>query len=209
MYNPPAFVVSERADILEMLQAAPLATFVTATAEGPLATALPLYLVPDEGENGTLYGHLARANDQWRADPLGDGLAIFAGLDAYVTPSWYVAKQEHGKVVPTWNYEVVHARGPVEFFDDPSRLLAIVSRLTDLHEAGRAAPWAVTDAPDAYITAQLRAIVGLRMPITTLSAKRKMSQNRNAADRAGVRRGLETEADLRAKAAAALVPDGS
>lgn len=208
MYNPPAFVVSERADILAMIRAAPLATFVTATAEGPLATTLPLYLDADEGEHGTLYGHLARANGQWKAKLLGDALAIFAGADAYVTPSWYAAKQEHGKVVPTWNYEVVHARGPVEFFEDAERLKEVVSRLTDMHEAGRRNAWAVSDAPDAYIAAQLRGIIGLRMPITTLSAKRKMSQNRNAADRAGVRLGLMAEDNLRAQTTASLIPQG-
>ena len=105
------------------------------------------------------------------------------GPDAYITPSWYETKRETGKVVPTWNYVAVHAYGPVEFFDDAARLLAVVTRLTDLHEGERPTPWAVSDAPVDFIQAQLRGIVGLRMPITRLEGKRKMSQNRSAEDR--------------------------
>ncbi len=190
MYNPPAFEMAERQDILALIRAVPLVQFVTATIEGPMATALPLFLDETEGEMGTLYGHLARANRQWNTPILGQGLAIFSGPDAYVRPGWYAAKKEHGKVVPTWNYATVHATGPVEFFDDPGRLHAVVSRLTALHEANRAEPWAVTDAPATYIAGQLRGIVGLRMPISALAGKRKMSQNRSAADQEGVRRGL-------------------
>jgi transcriptional regulator len=115
------------------------------------------------------------------------------GPDAYVTPSWYATKAETGKVVPTWNYVAVHASGPVEFFDDPERLLDAVRRLTDLHEGGRASPWAVSNAPPEFVRAQLRGIVGLRMPIARLEGKCKMSQNRTAADRAGVAAGLAAE----------------
>lgn len=186
MYTPPAFVEDDSAEILAIMRACPLASFVTATPDGPMATPLPVFIDEAEGEHGTLYAHLARANPQWKASVIGEGLVIFMGADAYVTPSWYVAKAEHGKVVPTWNYEAVEARGPVEFFEDPDRLHAVVSRLTDIHEAGRDTPWAVTDAPEAFVAAQLRGIVGIRMPLTALSGKRKMSQNRSAADRAGV-----------------------
>jgi transcriptional regulator len=112
------------------------------------------------------------------------------GPDAYVTPSWYASKVEHGKVVPTWNYSAVHAYGPIEFFDDAERLLDIVTRLTALHEKARAKPWAVSDAPESFIKSQLRGIVGLRLPIARLEGKRKLSQNRSAADRAGVAEGL-------------------
>lgn len=207
MYNPPAFTVSERAEIVAMMRAAPLATFVTATADGPLATPLPMFLDESEGEQGMLYAHLARANPQWSTEATGDALAIFMGPDAYVTPSWYASKAEHGKVVPTWNYETVQVRGPVEFFDDPARLLAVVSRLTALHEDQRPKPWAVTDAPEAFISAQLRGIVGLRMPITGMSAKRKMSQNRSAADRAGVKSGLAASEAATDRLAASLIPE--
>ena len=133
MYTPPAFRDEDRTSLLKTIRAARLATFVTATVEGPLATPLPLFIDENEGEHGVLYGHLARANPQWRVPAVGNGLAIFAGPDAYVTPSWYAVKQETGKVVPTWNYATVHASGPAEFFDDPARLLDVVTRLTSLH----------------------------------------------------------------------------
>ena len=190
MYVPPAFAVDDVAALHASMRAARLANLVTATAEGLVASPLPLLLDETEGSQGVLYGHLARANPQWRAAPLGEAMALFMGPDAYVTPSWYATKRETGKVVPTWNYVAVHAYGPVEFFEDAGRLLEVVTRLTNLHEGPRAEPWAVADAPEPFIRAQLRGIVGLRMPITRLEGKRKLSQNRNAADRAGVAAGL-------------------
>lgn len=198
MYTPPAFREDDPDALRAIMRGARLATLVTATAEGLVATPLPLFLVEAEGEAGTLYGHLARANPQWKLEPTGEAMAIFAGPDAYVTPTWYPSKREHGKVVPTWNYEAVHAYGPVEFFDDRERLRDAVTRLTELYERPRADPWAVTDAPGSYIDAQLRGIVGLRMPITRIEGKRKMSQNRPPADRDGVAAGLgasDSEAD--------------
>jgi transcriptional regulator len=194
MYTPPAFRDDEKESLHATIRAARLANFITATADGPLATPLPLFLDASKGEHGVIYGHLARANPQWQVPPLGHALAIFMGPDAYVTPQWYATKQETGNVVPTWNYVTVHASGPVEFFDDPARLMEAVRRLTDLHEADRGAPWAVADAPPEFIQAQLRGIVGLRLPVTKLEGKRKMSQNRNAADRAGVAAGLAASA---------------
>jgi transcriptional regulator len=190
MYNPPHFELTDLAEIHDTLRACRLAHFITATQDGIFATPLPLFLVPSEGEFGTLYGHLARANAQWKQSPQSEALAIFAGPDAYITPSWYAVKAETGKVVPTWNYVAVHAYGPVEFFDDAERLLDVVTRLTDLHEGERQKPWQVSDAPADFIQAQLRGIVGLRIPITRLEGKRKMSQNRTAADRSGVVEGL-------------------
>jgi transcriptional regulator len=190
MYTPPAFIVDDLADIRRMMASCRLANFVTATAEGPMATPLPMFLDESEGDYGVLYAHLARPNPQWKTAPIGPGLAIFMGPDAYVTPSWYASKAEHGKVVPTWNYDSVHASGPVEFFEDAGRLLDVVTRLTQMHENGRASPWAVSDAPESYIAGQLRGIIGLRMPIERLEGKRKMSQNRSEADRKGVREGL-------------------
>lgn len=190
MYTPPAFRDDDRESLRATIRQARLATFVTATADGLMATPLPLFLDESEGEHGVIYGHLAKANPQCRIAPLGDGLAIFMGPDAYVTPTWYATKQETGKVVPTWNYVAVHVHGPVEFFDDAGRLLEVVKRLTDLHEGDRTVPWAVSDAPPDFVQAQLRGIVGMRMPVTAIEGKRKMSQNRNAADRAGVAAGL-------------------
>lgn len=206
MYNPPAFVVDDTKELHGMMRDCRLANVITATAEGPMATFLPMFIDDAEGELGTLYAHLARPNPQWKAPVIGDGLAVFLGPDAYVSPSWYAAKAEHGKVVPTWNYVTVHARGPVEFFEDADRLLDVVSRLTNLHEGDRKAPWSVDDAPRAFIAAQLRGIVGLRMPITSLSGKRKMSQNRSEADRAGVRDGLSQSDRETDRLAATLIP---
>lgn len=190
MYTPPAFREDDPLELRRMMREARLATLVTATAAGLQATPLPLYLVEKEGALGTLYGHVARANPQWSLAPAGEALAIFLGADAYVTPSWYATKAETGKVVPTWNYSAVHAHGPVEFFDDRARLHAVVSRLTDMHEADRAEPWAVTDAPEPFVAAQLKGIVGVRMPISRLEGKRKLSQNRSEEDRIGVAQGL-------------------
>jgi transcriptional regulator len=190
MYIPDAFREDDPAVLQALIAARGLATFVTATASGPLATPLPLLLAAGEGPRGTLYGHLARENPQWRIEPLGEALALFPGADAYVSPSWYAAKREHGRVVPTWNYETVQARGPVEFFDEPGRLLAVLRALTARHEEGRPRPWRLEDAPDGFIAGLLGGIVGLRMPITSLAGKRKLSQNRGAADRAGVIAGL-------------------
>ncbi|HJS85580.1 MAG TPA: FMN-binding negative transcriptional regulator, partial [Acetobacteraceae bacterium] len=175
------------------------------TDQGLVASHVPLLLDPEPAPFGTLIGHLARPNPQAtasRAEP--EALAIFHGSDAYVTPSWYETKRQTGKVVPTWNYVAVHAYGPLRFFDDPARLLAIVTRLTERHEAARAAPWAVGDAPADFIAGMLRGIVGFELPITRLEGKRKMSQNRPREDRAGVAAGLRAEgrADV-----AALVPD--
>jgi transcriptional regulator len=208
MYVPPAFREEHLPSIHRWMREIRLVQFVTATAEGIIATPLPMFLNESEGDQGTLYGHVARANPQWKTAPTCDAMAIFAGPDAYVTPSWYLTKQETGKVVPTWNYIAVHAYGPVEFFEDADRLLAVVTRLTDLHEQTRAEPWAVTDAPADFIKSQLRGIVGLRMRITRLDAKRKMSQNRNGADRAGVINGLAESDRLSDRIASALIPQG-
>ncbi|HLZ04110.1 MAG TPA: FMN-binding negative transcriptional regulator [Bradyrhizobium sp.] len=207
MYIPPLFKLSELSAIHAAIRAARLASLVTATAEGLIATPLPMILNESEGEYGTLYGHVAKANPQWKMPPTGEAMAIFMGPDAYVTPSWYVTKEENGKVVPTWNYVAVHAYGPVEFFEDADRLLAIVTRLTNLHEGKRDEAWKVSDAPPDFIAAQLRAIVGLRMPITRLDAKRKMSQNRRADDRAGVVAGLSASADPIDRQVAAMVAE--
>ncbi|MEW6643218.1 MAG: FMN-binding negative transcriptional regulator [Pseudomonadota bacterium] len=206
MYLPPAFRVDDVSAIHDAIRAARLATLITATDQGMIGTPLPLFLDPAEGEHGVLYGHVARANPQWQATPIGEALAIFMGPDAYVTPSWYAAKQETGKVVPTWNYVTVHAYGPVEFFDDAERLRTVVTRLTDLHEASRLERWKVSDAPEDYLRAQLRGIIGLRLPITRLEGKRKMSQNRNAADRAGVIAGLSASERPADREVATLIP---
>ena len=193
MYVPPAFAET-RIDVLQgAMRRTGLANLVTVGTAGLMASPLPLMLDAAAGPYGTLYGHLARANPQWQDTPTADGLAIFMGPDAYVSPGWYATKQETGKVVPTWNYITVHAAGPVSFFEDVDELLDVVTRLTDRHEEGRAAPWAVSDAPAPFVAGQLKGIVGFRMPIRALQGKWKLSQNRPPADRAGVAAGMAAE----------------
>ena len=206
MYVPPAFREDDPDTLRSMIRDARLCNLVTATAEGLMSTPLPLFLDLDEGEHGTLYGHLAKANPQCKASPIGEGLAIFMGPDAYITPSWYASKREHGKVVPTWNYAAVTAYGPLEFFEDTDRLLQVVSRLTDRYERPRNDPWSVTDAPEPFVRAQLKGIVGIRMPVSRIEAKRKMSQNRSAEDRTGVAEGLAASTRTMDQGVAGLIP---
>jgi transcriptional regulator len=201
MYIPPHFRENDPARLHDVIRAARLCNLVTSGGDGLMATPLPMLLTPDEGPLGTLYGHIARANPQRGAR--GEALAIFMGPEA--SPEWYPSKRETGKVVPTWNYVAVHAYGPLEVFDDPDRLLAVVTGLTDAKEAGRAQPWSVADAPEAFVRAQLRGIVGLRVPITRLEGKRKLSQNQPAANRRGVAAGLDG-GDAADRAVARLIP---
>lgn len=204
MYLPAAFRQDDIAQLHAQILAHPFALLASTGSEGVQASHLPLLLVPDEGEFGTLYGHFARANPHWRElQQDGEALAVFSGADAYVSPSWYAAKAEHGKVVPTWNYIAVHARGSLELIEEPERVLRIVSRLSEHHEATRPQPWAVSDAPRDYLDAMLRAIVGFALPIRRLEGKWKLGQNRSAADQRGVRDGLAASTDPRDQALAA------
>lgn len=211
MYNPPAFR-EDRPEVLgEIIRAARLALLVSAAADGgvPDATHLPMTLVPEEGPHGTLYGHVAKANPHWRGlAAAGAARAIFTGPEAYVSPSLYPSKQEHGRAVPTWNYVAVHAIGPVEIVEDAERLHGIVSRLTDRHEASRADRWAVTDAPDDFVASQLKGIVGVVLRIDTLIGKRKLSQNRAEPDREGVIAGLSASAEPADRAVAEAMRAG-
>jgi transcriptional regulator len=192
VYVPPLFK-QDRVEVLhDAIRHAGLATLVTLTADGLIASHVPMLLEPDPAPYGTLVGHLARPNPQARS-AVGEALAIFLGPDAYITPSWYATKRQNGKVVPTWNYVAIHAYGAVEFFDDPDRLREVVTRLTERHETLRAQPWAVTDAPPDFVEGMLRGIVGFSLPISRLEGKWKMSQNRPAEDRAGVADGLRAE----------------
>ncbi|MBC3299667.1 FMN-binding negative transcriptional regulator [Pseudomonas sp. SWRI18] len=210
MYTPRAFALDDLPQLQQLIQHTRLAQLVTLGEQGLQASHLPLLLNPDEGPNGTLYGHLAKANPQWK--DLQDGneaLVIFAGADAYISPAFYPAKAEHGKVVPTWNYIAVHAYGKAEVFSDAQRLLGVVTALTDRHEGNRAQPWKVSDAPADYIEGMLKAIVGFALPIERLLGKRKLSQNRSPADIAGVREGLAASSDARDQAVARLIPPGA
>lgn len=198
MYLPSAFRQDDLAELHRQIAASRLASVVSQGPDGLQASHLPLLLAADEGEFGTLYGHFAKANPQWRELAGGSqALVIFNGPDAYVSPSWYPAKAEHGKVVPTWNYIAVHAYGQAEVFDDAERLLQLVSRLSDQHEAGRAQPWAVSEAPRDYLDSILRAIVGFALPIQRLEGKWKLGQNRSSADQHGVQAGLNASSDSR------------
>ena len=193
MYCPAAFRQDDLPSLHAQIQASGLAIVTSSGAQGLQASHLPLLLEPGEGEFGTLYGHFARANGHWRDLAAGaEALVVFSGADAYVHPGWYPAKAEHGKVVPTWNYIAVHAWGQAEVFDEPERLLQLVSRLSERHEQGRPQPWAVSDAPREYIDSMLRAIVGFALPIRRLEGKWKLSQNRSANDQASVRTSLAT-----------------
>ena len=173
-----------------------LAVLVSQGEQGLLATHLPVLVDTAEGDFGTVYAHLARANRQWQdLQHGGEALLVFPGADAYVSPGFYPSKAENPKVVPTWNYLAVHAYGPAEVIHEAETLLAIVSRLTERHEQGRDEPWKVTDAPRDYLDGMLRAIVGVRLPITRLQGARKLSQNRSEQDIAGVREGLSASPD--------------
>ncbi len=191
MYLPQHFR-ERRIEVLhEFIGRHPLGMLVTSANGAPVVDHVPMLLVRDQGANGMLQGHVARANPLWRTTTDGaEVLVVFHGADAYVSPSSYPSKQEDGKVVPTWNYAVVHARGRIRFFEDEARLHALVSKLTDHFEGPRPEPWSVADAPEDYVRAMLRAIVGFEIEITDLVGKFKASQNRSAEDRAGVRGGL-------------------
>lgn len=191
MYLPKHFE-EKRPEVLHgLIAASPLATLITVGSAGIEANHIPLLLNPAAGEFGTLRGHLARANGSWRGLAAGvETLAIFQGAEGYISPNWYPTKAEHGKVVPTWNYCVVHAYGELKVIDDAAWLRRLVDELTQKHEAGFARPWSVNDAPVDYIDAMLKAIVGIEMRITRLIGKWKMSQNQPPQNVAGVLQGL-------------------
>ncbi|HTS26118.1 MAG TPA: FMN-binding negative transcriptional regulator [Bryobacteraceae bacterium] len=213
MYQPQAFREERIETLHSFIRAHPLATLITAGAGGLLANLVPFTLV-EGGPKGTLRAHVARANDQVDALRSGSGtLVVFQGADAYITPSWYISKREHGRVVPTWNYVVVQARGTPRVIDDPDWLRAQIRNLTAAQEQKRPTPWNVNDAPEPFISGQIQAIIGVEIPISTIEGKWKVSQNRSAADRQGVEEGLRQEgiseemARLVAQGGALLKPD--
>lgn len=189
MYLPSHFA-EERLDLLHAtMRDHPFATLVTQGPDGTVADHLPLLLHAEADGFGILHGHVARANPVWRNHP-ADVLVIFHGPQAYVTPSWYPTKREHGKAVPTWNYQVVHATGRLRSIDDAGWKRDMLDALTHCHEAGFADPWQLADAPADYIEPMLAAIVGIEIRITRLQGKSKLSQNQPAGNRAGVVAGL-------------------
>src|SRR5690348_8257520 len=200
MYVPPFNAVHDETDIRAMVAAARTAWLVTVDPDGvPVATLLPILW-----RDGVVIAHLAKANGQWRsiADD-APGLLIIGGADAYISPSWYATKAEHGKVVPTWNYSAVHLSGTVRVHQDSAWIREAVTELTDTHEAGREHRWQVTDAPAPYIDAQLNGIVGIEFTVSRIEGKAKLSQNRSEADRRGVVAGLHADAATRFTGAAA------
>ena len=199
MYIPAHFAPDET-QVNELLRNHGAADLVTLTAQGLVATMLPFIYVPpgDSGTaepHGALHGHLARNNEQWKLDSVGEALVIVRGPDGYITPGWYATKAETGRVVPTWNYVTAHVYGRLIVHDDPAWTEDLVRRLTTKHEAYRNHPWSVDDAPRPFIEGQLRAIVGIELAITRIEAKAKLSQNRSPADVEGVIAGLRERGD--------------
>ncbi len=210
MYIPPHFEEARVEVMHELIRARPFATLVTLSASGLNANHIPLHLSLEAGSLGILRGHVARANPVWQDLLAGtDALAIFQGPDSYVTPSWYPTKRQDGKVLPTWNYAVVHASGPLRVFDDPVWLRAQLEILTTQHEASRSEPWAVSDAPPKFTESRIGAIVGIEISIGKLTGKWKLSQNQAAQNRAGVVLGLKEKGDADALEMAALIESNS
>lgn len=196
MYQPPHFREDDLGVQHALIRAHPLGLLITAGRSGLIANSVPFQLDAGASEKGTLRLHLAKANGQWRDIQEGAAvLVVFQGTNSYVTPSWYQTKRETGKVVPTWNYAIVQARGPARVTDDADWLLKQVGALTGEHETGRATPWSVGDAPEDFVRAQLKGIIGIEIEIREIEGKWKVSQNRPIADRAGVAAGLDESAD--------------
>ncbi len=197
MYLPAHFKETDPQTLAQLMQAYPLGTWVLPAATGLLINHLPFMVDTDSDGTTRLIGHVARANPVWKAvAEAGEGVVVFQGPQTYISPSFYPSKQVDGKVVPTWNYAVVHAHGKARVITDKAQLLAIVTRLTDTHEARRAAPWQVSDAPDDYIEQRLTGIVGIEIVVSERVGKFKNSQNRPLEDRAGVAVGLGPDAPL-------------
>ncbi|MBI5107226.1 MAG: FMN-binding negative transcriptional regulator [Rhodocyclales bacterium] len=202
MYRPAHFA-EDRVEVLQaLLREHPFATLVSQAGGELVADHLPLQLSPD---GRRLLGHVARANPLWRMAAAQEVLVIFQGPQAYVSPSWYPSKREHGKAVPTWNYVVVHARGRLTAIEDPRDLRALLDDLVNRHEGELAEPWQVSDAPPEFIEKMLSAIVGIEIGITALAGKWKTSQNQPAANRAGVVAGLGARGTDNANGMAALI----
>ncbi len=206
MYEPPLHREDDLARQHALIEARTIGLLISHGPQGLIANAVPFLLDPAASKLGTLKAHVARANPQWRdlqASP--QALVVFQGADHYVSPSWYPTKQETHKVVPTWNYVMVQARGPARVVEDDEWLERQIAALTAKQEASREAPWAVRDAPPDFIALQRKAVVGIEIEIADIRGKWKTSQNRSAADRAGVVEGLEAIGDEAAQAMAELV----
>lgn len=204
MYVPKPFVPDETA-VRDLLTDHGASDLVTMTPQGLVATLLPFEYDPDAGDHGALIGHMARGNHQWREPVQGEAMVIVRGPEAYVTPSWYPSKEEHHRVVPTWNYVIAHVYGRLVVHDDPAWIEGQIRRLTDRHEAGFAEPWSVDQAPAKFVERQLRAVVGVEVVISRIEAKFKLSQNQPRANVEGVVAGLEARGRADDTAVAAAV----
>jgi transcriptional regulator len=206
VYIPKANEENRLEVLHDLIESHPLASLVTMGSSGLFASHLPMVLERKSSTRGLLKGHLSRANRQWRDfQPEVQALAIFSGPEHYITPSWYAEKEETGKVVPTWNYAVVHVYGTLKVIEDPAWLLEHLNALTTVHESIFPAPWQVKDAPADYVASLLNGIVGLEMPIERIEGKWKASQNRSERDRAGIIEGLEEMGTPESLAMKALV----
>ena len=194
MYQPVHFVESDLPTLHALIRAHPLGLLISADSDDLQANPIPFLIDPNAGQHGTLLAHVALANTQWQHLQNGaKALVVFQGSDAYVTPSWYETKKEHGKVVPTWNYVSVQVRGRVKIIDDRAWLHSQLTALTAQHEGARPDVWSIDDAPAPFIEMQKRAIIGIEMEITDIAGKWKVSQNRTLPDRAGVAAGLQED----------------
>lgn len=202
MYTPAAFRQDDLDEVRALVASHPLGDLVSTGADGVLATAVPMLVEQRDGRD-RLVGHIARRNPQRHHDG-APALVSFRGPDAYVTPSWYPSKAAHGRVVPTWDYVVVRARGTLIVRDDATWVRRLVERLTERHEAPRPSPWSVADAPDDFVQAALRAIVGVEVVVESWEGAWKLSQNRPAPDIDGVVAGLR-EGDARTSEVADFV----
>ena len=209
MYIPKHFEEPRPEMLHALMRERPLSTLITLTARGLEANHIPLLIDAEPGSLGTLRGHVARGNPLWRDFNVGiDVLAVFTGPDAYITPQWYPGKRIDGKVVPTWNYAVAHAKGPLQVHDDALWLRRHLEQLVATNEASFPAPWKVTDAPDDFIAKMVSAVVGIEIPIRSLTGKWKMSQNRSDVDRTSVAEGLRALGGDEHQRVAALVEEG-
>lgn len=191
MYLPKHFEETRPERLHGFITAHPLGLLITHNSGGTVANPIPFLLQAARSAKGTLIGHVARANPVWReTGGATQALVVFQGAQGYISPGWYASKQEHGKVVPTWNYSTVQARGPLVVHDTPDAVRAVVHALTTHHEAGQRAPWAMADAPADYIETMIGAIVMIEVPIVELVGKFKLGQNRGTADRVGTEAGL-------------------